>query len=141
MSRAIDQLVGLESRAVHYLAEGRSWDFALGDDVHLSVVSPWRIVGPTGIQLGDCDHEQQFGLPNLVDAEATATQLLRGRRILRATLVAGTADLGIEFDGGVRLDVFNQSSGYEGWQLSAGDGLELIALGGGDVAEWGTKSA
>jgi len=48
-----------------------------------------------------------------------------------------TADLRVVFDGGARLDFFNNSSGYEGWEASVpseGGELILIALGGGKLA-------
>jgi hypothetical protein len=44
-----------------------------------------------------------------------------------------TSDLVIQFAEGVRLDVFNNSSGYEGWHYSDRQGLELIAQGGGKL--------
>ena len=47
-----------------------------------------------------------------------------------------TADLTLYFGNGLRLDAFNNSAGYEGWQIGLpnenGDML-IIALGGGEV--------
>jgi hypothetical protein len=40
----------------------------------------------------------------------------------------------VSFDGGVRLDAFNGSSGYEGCSLSGPTWVRIIALGGGDLA-------
>jgi hypothetical protein len=34
----------------------------------------------------------------------------------------------------VRLDLFNESSSYEGWSLSGLTGVRIIALGGGELA-------
>ncbi len=141
MSVSIDWIVGLESTGVRDLGKSDYWEFSLGDDVHFNVASPWRIVRSGCVKLGHCDHQQQFGLPQPVDAEVEATQLLAGRRVLRATLIEHTADVVIDFEGGIRLDVFNNSSGYEGWQLSGGNGRLVVGMGGGEVTEWGPGDA
>lgn len=113
-----------------------NWVFDFGEGCMLSVGSPWRIRDGNRIRLGDCDHDQQFGLPAPVDAELAACDLLKGRAVCDLVLAEGTADLTIEFEGGLRLEVFNNSSGYEGWQLAAPGGRLLVALGDGDVARW-----
>lgn len=51
--------------------------------------------------------------------------------------IAETGDLRIEFDGNTRIDVFNQSCGYEGWDAyyTAGSARwGVIAMGGGELA-------
>ena len=50
-----------------------------------------------------------------------------------------TGDLRIAFEGGTRVDIFNNSVGYEGWQFTNESGLQLIALGGGEIAIWDTS--
>jgi hypothetical protein len=48
-----------------------------------------------------------------------------------------TADLRPRFSNDLRLDLFNNSSGYEGWQGSfvhGGKGTSIIAMGGGGLA-------
>jgi len=48
-----------------------------------------------------------------------------------------TADLALYFDDGTRIDVFNNSMGYEGWQVSYAihdKRWSLIAMGGGKLA-------
>jgi hypothetical protein len=48
-----------------------------------------------------------------------------------------TADLHLHFNGDTRLDVFNNSSGYEGWNVTFhadGHRASVIGMGGGDVA-------
>jgi hypothetical protein len=52
------------------------------------------------------------------------------------TVRARTADLLIEFENGSCLEVFNSSSGYEGWGCSDKDGLLVVARGGGEFATW-----
>lgn len=50
-----------------------------------------------------------------------------------------TAALAIIFDGGTRLEAFNDSFGFESRQVDAADGFQVIALGGGEVATWGAR--
>ena len=41
----------------------------------------------------------------------------------------------------LRFDMFNDSSGYEGWNYSAGHGLMLVHIGDGKIAVWKGESA
>jgi hypothetical protein len=78
-------------------------------------------------------------LPQPVDGEARSNELLDGACVVEVSISAETADLLIQLDAGVRIEVFNNSSGYEGWNVSypdpngAGE-VRLIGLGGGDIA-------
>lgn len=109
------------------------WDFYFGD-THVNVGSPWRIVAQH-VELGSCDHGQKFGLPEPVDAEQTALEILREHVIESVAIAPVSSDLRICFRGGSVLDVFNHSSGYEGWNVSNSEG-QVIALGGGELAIW-----
>jgi hypothetical protein len=113
------------------------WVFVFGDRRTITVVAPWRIVQNGRIAHAMQDDRQKFGLPAPVDGEARANGLLEGRRAEHLELDLVTADLRVFFDGETRIDVFNDSSGYEGWQATFpvdGDGVVIIGLGGGDVA-------
>ena len=134
-------LHGLEVHSVRDLSDGHYWEFHLGKSTFFNVAAPWRIVTDGRIQVAGCDHRQQFGLPEKVDVEREGTVLLRGRRVVRVTLAQDTADVSVFFEGDRRLDVFNSSSGYEGWQLKGDDGRLIVAQGGGQIAEWGPQDA
>ncbi|ANY20180.1 hypothetical protein A6F68_01667 [Tsuneonella dongtanensis] len=71
-----------------------------------------------------------------MDGQARSNELLNSQKVVGVEVDAGTADLRVVFDGGARLDFFNNSSGYEGWQAVIGgqNGLTVIALGGGGLA-------
>ena len=93
-----------------------------------------RILVEGRIALGSADDRQRFGLPEPVDARLRAQNLLGDRAVLAAAVTADAGDLALSFDGAVRLDLFNGSSGYEGWSLSGPTGVRIIALGGGTLA-------
>jgi hypothetical protein len=109
------------------------WDFQFSG-AHLNVGVPWRILDGEAIRLGSCDHEQKFGLPVPVNALKVVIEYLGGKMIERVLLAQITADLELGFEGGFVLNIFNHSSGYEGWNLSSDKGPQIIALGGGDIA-------
>jgi hypothetical protein len=114
-----------------------AWHFSLGADAGLVVECPWRIIARAGIALGSVDDHQQFGLPAPVDAEAVAGELLGGREVIAAEVRAESADLVLTFEGERRLELFNNSSGYEGWTLNGADGRRVIAQGGGTLVTLG----
>jgi hypothetical protein len=97
----------------------------------LAVQCPWRVISGGRILLGSVDHNQQLRLPEPVDAVARIFKLLKGKIVESVKIHDPTSDLTIQFTDDVRLDVFNNSSGYEGWQYEDRQGLELVAQGGG----------
>ncbi len=112
-----------------------SWKFELGGRTTLDVRCPWRILEKGRIALGNADDGQQFGLPSPVDAKQEAQRLL-SHKITGVTVRENTADLTLELENGTSLEVFNSSSGYEGWECSSKSGLLLVAQGGGELGLW-----
>jgi hypothetical protein len=113
------------------------WVFNFGDSGALAVTAPWRLVHSGRIAHAAEDDGQRFGLPHPVDGEARANGLLEEKQLRHMELDRVTADLHLHFDGDTRLDVFNNSSGYEGWQATfyvSGYGISVIGMGGGDVS-------
>ena len=113
------------------------WAFDLFGGVALTVSAPWRILSDGRIALASGDDGQLFGLTSPVDGEAAARGLLRGKTITAAVLDRRTADLALQFDAATRVEVFNDSMGFEGWQAEfvlADERFSLIAVGGGGVA-------
>jgi hypothetical protein len=117
-----------------------SWKFEFEGRTTLVVRCPWRILANGRIALGNLDHEQQFGLPKPVDAKQEAERLLIAP-VARVTLRAQTADLILELEQGTSLEVFNSSSGYEGWECSSSDGLLAVAMAGGELSVWITDAS
>lgn len=113
------------------------WAFDLRNRIGLAVGCHWRLVSPEGIALTDEDQGQRFGLPEPVDAEASANALLAGATVSSATVDRVTGDLCLRFSNDLRLDLVNNSSGYEGWQGSfhyGGKEASIVAMGGGGLA-------
>ena len=86
------------------------------------------------------DHGLRFGLKRPVDAAARAMELLRGRPIVALSGDSLSGDLIVDFGDGRLLQVFNGSSGHEGWTLAGESGRLLVGLGGGGIAIWNGSS-
>src|SRR3954469_6125995 len=122
----------LQGRECRVTRREADWSFDFGERLNIAASVPWRVVTANGIAHGVEDDGQWSGLAQPVDGEARTNELLQGQKVIGVELDGETADLRIVFDGGARLDFFNNSSGYEGWQASvpAGDKeLTAIALG------------
>jgi hypothetical protein len=124
------------TRVYEHYPQNFTFEFS---DASLAVDCLWRIKVDGRIAVTSRDHGQQFGLPAPVDAHAEASARLKGRRVLGAPLDEGSADLTLEFDGGQRLEVLTDSSGYEPWNLHA-PGVHLVALGGGGISNFSAKA-
>ena len=136
MQRELPWLEGRTVRSVRHDEASETWVFDFGDEHVLQVMSPWRIIDSQRVALGHGDHLQQFGDAEPVDGERAACELLQDRPVQGAVVLDRTGDLHLHFAENLRLEVFNDSSGYEGWTLSSPDGRFLVALGGGEVDEW-----
>jgi hypothetical protein len=112
------------------------WNFHFGDSLNVDAPAPWRVVTADGIAHSADDDGEWFGLPQPVDGERRTNDLLQGQRVVRVELDEQTADLRLVFDGGARLDFFNNSAGYEGWGAEVrknGQRVRIQALGGGKL--------
>lgn len=113
------------------------WSFEFGAECSLAVSSPWRLVSPERVLVTDADDGQGFGRPQPVNAARSANEALAEAAVEAVAVAPVTADLTITFAGGLRLDVWAGSSGYEAWQAAfpgpAGE-RSLIAMGGGTLA-------
>jgi hypothetical protein len=113
------------------------WTLGFGGNAVLMIHTQWRIVREGRIVFASSDDGQNFGSPEPIDGEAKSNQLLDGRRVASVEVALDTADICLRFDDGTRLDIFNHSSGYEGWHACFGtcdQNVEIIATGGGDLA-------
>ena len=118
------------------------WIFEFGGGAHksgcvITASTPWRIVSNGAIAHGSADDGHRFGLPEAIDGEKRSNDALGSKPVIMLEIDSVTADLRISFVEQARLDVFNCSSGYEGWQANfdcEGHKISVIALGGGAIA-------
>jgi hypothetical protein len=112
-----------------------SWSFGFSENVSVSTESPWRLINEERIVVTSEDDGQRFGLSEPVDAASAVLSVILGRTVEAAMIDASSGDLTIAFNGGARLQLFQMSSGYESWRLSA-SGSEIVCTGGGEIAHF-----
>jgi hypothetical protein len=117
-----------------------SWSFDFEGQLGLNVQCPWRITNDHGIALGSTDHGQMFGLSAAVDGSTRAVELFSASVLKQIVIAEKTADITLEFESGIRLEVFNNSSGYEGWNCGTPLGLRVIGMGGGSTGNVAASS-
>jgi hypothetical protein len=124
-------------RSCSIVRESPFWRADFGSGLTIGLNVPWRIVADGRVAFGDEDDGQWFGLSSPVDGEERSDSLLQGRVVQALQLDHETGDLRIVFNGKTRIDVFNQSCGYEGWAAYYSVGSSrwgVIAMGGGEMA-------
>ena len=75
-------------------------------------------------------------LPAPIDVFEKTLECIGADAVESVEIDAETADLGIRFNGGKRIEAFNDSSGYEGWNYDDRTGVLRVAMGGGQLAIW-----
>lgn len=112
------------------------WSFEMGEGRRIVLAAPWRIVADNRIMLGDFDEGRWFGMDERLDCARETGTLLSGARIEDLAIDACTGDLKLMFEGGKRIDVFNPSSGEDGWWLHCRIGTgwaSVVGSGGGYI--------
>ena len=72
--------------------------------------------------LSGLNSRQQYGLTSPIDADVRATSLLNHKRVVLVHIDEASADISLTFDDSVQLRTFNDSSGFEGWNLDDRNG-------------------
>jgi hypothetical protein len=111
------------------------WEFDF-EKAGLTISCPWRIVSAGVVVLGASDHGQKFGLPAPVDVISETLAKLGSKIVESVEIGAETGDLCIRFSGNARIEAFNNSGGYEGWNYADRAGVMVVGMGGGSLAIW-----
>lgn len=112
------------------LNEPTQWVFSFEPGIRIGAECPWRLLQDGRVAISSEDHLQQYGLPAPIDAAAAATGSLTSHMVTGVEVRDGTADLVLQFTGGLRLEFIPISSGYESWGVTTPSGLQVIARGG-----------
>jgi hypothetical protein len=134
MSLYLSHLHGQTLAATAFDRDTDAWVFTFSGGCALRVAAPWRMVSQTHIAVGHEDDGQWFGLKQPFDAREHITGAVAGQKVTEA-LVKEFGDLDLRFSSGSTLQVFNSSSGFEGWQLYGPGERHVVAQGGGRVVD------
>lgn len=141
LGRFVEGLVG---RRCDIDKREHDWTFDFGDGCVVAVAAAWRLVNDEGVAFADREDVADRPVLRLLGGDSAPERLLRRRKVRRAELTPVTGDLTIVFDNGLKLEVFNNSAHYEGWQAYFaldGESVCLVGLAGGGVSAVGAARA
>ena len=113
------------------------WVVAFDRGASLVIGCLWRLVESDRIRFTSEDDGHQFGLPSPVDAATEVNRRLAEASVEGVDLRERFLDLDVRFSTGHVLQVIPDSSAYEAWNLSSGNG-QVIAVGGGELVTYGS---
>lgn len=105
-----------------------------GVEEYLTIECPWRLRNKAAIIVGSGEYKPQETHQKVKDI---LSKFLMGEQINDIKVTSVISDLYIKFSNGVVLEIFRDSSIYEGWTLSDGKDFLLVSLPGGGTALWG----
>jgi hypothetical protein len=108
------------------------WVFDFGRGSSLTVGSLWRLLSKQRIQITSEDNDQQFGLKAPLNVATQLTAEIGKEPITDVQVDSATSDLTLRFANGLRLQIVNNSSGYEAWNFYAA-GLQVVGQNGDTV--------
>lgn len=97
----------------------------------LIIECPWRLQVANEIVIGYSDCHQSPERYSHKDVE----KILMGNRIMNILHFEEIADLIVEFEGSIYLELFHDSNYFEGWQLQGDNGFYLVSLPGGSFTD------
>jgi hypothetical protein len=134
----VAQFRGRKCLAVELLDD--LWCFRFGEETPFFEVScPWRIRDRNCVKVGSDDRRQKSASPAPLDVRAEALSLFGHRDVINISIAPVIADVTIEFERGLWLDIFNGSGSYEDWSGRASSSTRvvyMVAMGGGEIAVW-----
>ena len=99
---------------------------------YLTIECPWRIRASNEVLLGYSDIIHSKGKFTHKHAE----KILLGKRIINMVHFEEVADLIVEFEDNIYVELYHDSTYFEGWQLGADNGFLLVSLPGGASEEF-----
>jgi hypothetical protein len=126
----------LKGRTCRIGRRGDDWSVTLTEGRRIESALPWRLVYGNRIVLGSIDEGRLFGLHEPVDCVREAQAMIESRTIDHVAICAHTADLTLILTDGLRIDLFNHSSGTEGWRIRCrirDRWATVIGSGGGHI--------
>lgn len=97
------------------------------EKANLMIECPFRLRDSAGIVMGLSDYQYAQDMFSY----RTVEKILIGRSIKNIRLYEDVADLVMEFDGDIMLELFHDSNYFEGWQLSGDNGMYINSPPGG----------
>ncbi|MGP7819779.1 hypothetical protein [Niallia sp. 01092] len=98
----------------------------------LIIECPWRLLSSNQIAVGYSDCIKSSSTLSY----KTLEKHIKGKKIISIQHYENISDLVVEFENNIILELFHDSSYYEGWQLKGANEFLLVSLPGGAYAEF-----
>ncbi len=120
--------------------EPNLWSMLLSGGGWISTQDPWRLLATDRMIVGSSEHGHSYGLPEPVDAVATAMAETAGAAIVEARIGEAAPDLFVRFANGIVLEILTTSMAYECWTVRDAAGICVVIRGSRTAGTW-TDSA
>ncbi|MNT05427.1 hypothetical protein D3C72_1400460 [compost metagenome] len=111
----------------------RMYPILILDDGHLTIECPWRLRMGNRVIVGQPETEIE---DKKEKAFTEFEKALIGNTIRNVIHYEDISDLTLVFEGEVFLDLFHDSSWYEGWQLQGPGHFFVVSTPGGGYSYW-----
>lgn len=100
-------------------------------EASLTIECSWRLRNEDKIIVGSGEYKMK---ETHKKANDLLSNLILGQHIIYISIASIVSDLYIEFSNGAVLEMFSDSSLYEGWTLADGKDFLLVSLPGGETS-------
>lgn len=105
----------------------------IGEDTYIHLTSFWRAIVDSKLSFSSDDDKQKFGNQENFDIGKEYVASFGNKRVIRIEVRKPISDLILQYEDGSYIEIFADSGGYESWIIS-GKGIQIICLGGGELA-------
>jgi hypothetical protein len=111
----------------------RLYPIILLNSAHLTIECPWRLREGNKIIVGQAETEVEDKKEKaFLEFEAA----LHNKRIIQVYHYDDISDLTVIFEGNIFLELFHDSSWYEGWTLQGPSNFLVVSTPGGGFSHW-----
>ncbi|GAB2551710.1 hypothetical protein [Rufibacter soli] len=110
----------LQLTSLEFYEGSKAWNFKFEDKVILQVDCLWRILSEGKIRFTSKDHGLNFGHEIALDLTSEILNLIRASKLQQINRRTLTGDLNLNFQNDFKVEIINDSSGFENWLLILG---------------------
>jgi len=111
----------------------RMYPIIIFDVGYLTIECSWRFRKANKIIVGQAETEVEDKKDKLYEV---LEEMLIGKRVVEVIHYVDISDLTVVFEDGIVIDIFHDSSWYEGWQFQGPNNFLVVSLPGGGFSYW-----
>ena len=122
-------------KEVIYAEEGGAWYFNFDQELSVRLECFWRLFSADGILWTSNDHNLKFGRETPADLFKEINAILKDQETNKVERTDKSGDIKIDFDNGLYLEAYTDSSGYESWEINWKEKI-FVGMGKGEIARF-----